>query len=80
MYEIASVCQSNNLVQAGHTCASPMSVPASSTVCDRALGGTASVPSQGAMPRMPTTASTASCTTNHPEGFNAAYTMDCKQS
>jgi hypothetical protein len=47
-------------------CASPMSVPASRTVCERALGGTASVPSHGAMPRMPTTASTASCATNPP--------------
>lgn len=43
------------------TCTSPTSVPASSSVWLRALGGTASVPSHACMPRMRPTASTASC-------------------
>lgn len=43
------------------TCWSPRKMPARRTVCERALGGTASVPSHGCMPSVPITASTASC-------------------
>ena len=39
-----------------------MRVPERSVVWERALGGTASVPSHARMPRMPITFSTASCT------------------
>ena len=39
---------------------SPTNVPLSSVACERAFGGTASLPSHGAMPRIVLTASTAS--------------------